>query len=115
MFKVHMKAGDRYGKWSIVEEIEPVRYTGATIRHFRCQCDCGFETEIAMTNLRGGASSKCRACVSNGIRDRKTAQAIYDAVKAGGTHREVAIAFDITKDVVGNIYRGRTWKGIDRW
>lgn len=69
--KREINTGDQFNKWTVIEEVEGKDYAcrnkgGAgnrlTIRHFNCQCQCGSEQVIAMTNLTSGASKGCRSC-----------------------------------------------------
>lgn len=51
-----MKAGDRYGSWTVL-----VPYPVPGPRAF-CRCDCGTELLVARPNLISGASSRCSRC-----------------------------------------------------
>lgn len=58
--KIEIKTGDKYGRWSIVKEVETLykRY-GTKQRQFRCICECGNEKVLQMFHLRTGTSRSC--------------------------------------------------------
>ena len=49
MKTVVIKPGDRYGRLSVIKEVEP---TETGVRRFLCQCDCGNKTIVRMCHLR---------------------------------------------------------------
>ena len=48
-YSVIINSGDRYGKLTIIKEVEP---TETRVRRFLCKCDCGNETIVRMCHLR---------------------------------------------------------------
>jgi hypothetical protein len=56
--KIEVKTGDKYGKLSIVNEVEKQ----GIHRRFLCVCDCGNEVEIILNNLRRNITTSC-GCV----------------------------------------------------
>ena len=56
MGRIVVRSGDRYGRLSIVREVEsPVKNR----RYFLCKCDCGNEATIRLDNLRSGDVISC--------------------------------------------------------
>lgn len=55
--------GDKVQQWTILSSYEKQTATRVYIYH-SCKCSCGNIREIRATNLRAGASSKCKSCVS---------------------------------------------------
>lgn len=57
----HVEAGDRYGRLTVIEEVEPRIYAARRRRRrrFKCQCECGETTIVDMPNLRNGHTSSC--------------------------------------------------------
>lgn len=40
--RLEIKAGDKFGKWTVLEEAEPViSSNGYPIRRLKCRCECG--------------------------------------------------------------------------
>lgn len=58
--------GDRYGKLTIIKEVEP-RFTasGRKVRQFLCQCDCGNTTIAGLNTLREDKKTAC-GCTRGG-------------------------------------------------
>ena len=57
---VSVEKGDKYGRLTIIEEVEPyIQRNGASNRQFRCSCDCGNEKITLMSSLR---NNKCISC-----------------------------------------------------
>ena len=52
---IQVKQGDRYGRLSIVQEVE--RRNGR--RYFLCHCDCGNERIIPLGTMRQGKATSC--------------------------------------------------------
>ena len=53
--KIEIKIGDKYGRLSIVKEIEQIGYP----RKFLCLCDCGNQIETRLTHLRSNHTKSC--------------------------------------------------------
>lgn len=52
--------GQSYGNWTVLKRVQmrPAKY--------ECVCDCGTISQIPLTNLTRGYSSKCRICQAKG-------------------------------------------------
>ena len=57
--KLEIKQGDKFGKWTIIEEIAPKIISNKPRRMFRCQCECGNIGEVQLSCLRNGHSTSC--------------------------------------------------------
>lgn len=58
--KLEIKAGDTFGKWTVLEEAEPKAYPdGRKYRMFRCVCECGCIGIVRGTKLNCGRSKSC--------------------------------------------------------
>lgn len=57
--KIKIKQGDKFDKWTIIEEIVPKIISGNPRRMFRCQCECGNIGEVQLACLRNGHSTSC--------------------------------------------------------
>jgi hypothetical protein len=55
-----VQSGDRYGKLTIIKEVNPhIQPNGRRNRQFKCSCDCGNQTTVLLTNLRMGETKSC--------------------------------------------------------
>ena len=58
--KIEIKNGDRYGRLTIIEEVEPkILPSGQKMRRVKCKCDCGKTTVVDLNSLRMGRTSSC--------------------------------------------------------
>lgn len=58
--RIQVKAGDRYGRLTVIKEVEPSRDAGGNLRRrVLCRCDCGRSAVPTLTNLRHGNVSSC--------------------------------------------------------
>ena len=51
--RIEVKTGERYGKLTIVKEVEGYR------RKFQVKCDCGNTTNVILNSLRNGKTTSC--------------------------------------------------------
>lgn len=51
--------GMRFGKWSVLEEAEPIISNGKKGRAYLCKCDCGTTKILQAKSLTGGQSLSC--------------------------------------------------------
>ena len=52
--KLEINQGDKFGKWTIIEEIAPKIISNKPRRMFRCKCECGNIGEVQLVCLRNG-------------------------------------------------------------
>lgn len=57
--KIQVNPGDRYERLTIIEEVEPVWYSGKPCRRFLCGCECGKKVVVKFASLRAGATKSC--------------------------------------------------------
>lgn len=55
MNKLVIKAGDKYGRLTIIREVE----SSGQYRAFYCKCDCGNNTTTLLSSLRTGKTASC--------------------------------------------------------
>lgn len=68
--KIEIKSGDRYGKLTIIKEIEPyVSSTNKKSRKFECLCDCGNKTEVILHLLRSNHTKSC-GCIRKNVEQK---------------------------------------------
>lgn len=78
-----VNAGDRFGRWSVIQEVEMV---GRYVRRFRCKCDCGTETIVRMSKLRYGESQSCgclarEMCTTHGLSSDRIYYVWFDMMR----------------------------------
>lgn len=60
MKKLEIKAGDRYGRLTIIREVERhIRPTGISIRTFELECDCGKKINLPLGHIVSGHTISC--------------------------------------------------------
>ena len=72
MKRVEVKEGERYGRLTIIREVEPAGSIHKRVRRFLCRCDCGNETICRLPNLKSGTTKSCgcyRKFVSSNRKD----------------------------------------------
>ena len=58
--KLEFKAGDKFGKWTVLEEVEPqISPCGAKTRMFKCRCECGTVRNVSGSSLNTEHSVSC--------------------------------------------------------
>jgi hypothetical protein len=58
--KIDVKIGDKYGKLTIIEEVEPhIWPCGNTDRQFRCDCECGNQKIVNLMYMRRNQTTSC--------------------------------------------------------
>ena len=57
--RIEIKEGERYGRLTIIREVEPKREPHKVIRRFLCKCDCGKEVVCRLGNIRYGTTRSC--------------------------------------------------------
>ena len=58
--RLEIKAGDEFGKWTVLEEAEPViKSNGYPERRFKCRCECGTVRNVSGSRLNTEHSSSC--------------------------------------------------------
>lgn len=58
--RVEVKAGDIYGRLTIIREVEPRPYAiGKFHRRVECRCECGVVKEYLLPRLRNGGTKSC--------------------------------------------------------
>lgn len=60
MKKIEIQQGQKFGRLTIVKEVEPyINTKGKKIRMILCKCDCGNETTIQLSRFTNGITSSC--------------------------------------------------------
>ena len=58
--RLEIKAGDEFGKWTVLEEVEPqISPRGAKTRMFKCRCECGTVRDVSGSSLNTEHSKSC--------------------------------------------------------
>ena len=85
-FKIEVKQGDKYGRLTVVEEVEPRKSPcGATHRMVKCKCDCdGKETIVYLNSLLRGTTKSCGCLQKETVSKRGKKENIYLISKKHG-------------------------------
>ena len=59
MKKTEVKEGDRYGRLTIIKEVEPIKRKRYNERRVLCRCDCGNEKVVSLYPLLNGKIVSC--------------------------------------------------------
>jgi len=63
MRKHYELAGQKFGRWTVIERAESKHYKGdgwwATVSYWQCQCECGTLRAVNQTTLLNGGSQSC--------------------------------------------------------
>ena len=51
--------GQKYGRLTVIREVEPVQGKSRSRKAYECKCDCGTIKVIKMENLRDGSTKSC--------------------------------------------------------
>ena len=63
MSKLNIKEGNKFGKLTIIKEVERIKLpSGQYNRAFLCKCDCGNEKKIRLLHLVRGRIKTCTIC-----------------------------------------------------
>lgn len=69
---VKIEVGERYGKLTIIKEVEPrIKHNGKIERMFLCRCDCGEEIVAPLTLMRQGRKQSC-GCIRFPIKSKSS-------------------------------------------
>jgi hypothetical protein len=50
---------EKFGRLTVIEELEKIRYAKSTARKMRCKCECGNEKDVLLGHLRSGKIKSC--------------------------------------------------------
>lgn len=53
-----IEPGMKIGKWTLIEAAP----TRKKVLFYLCKCQCGFEHEVSVSNLKRGKSLSCKPC-----------------------------------------------------
>lgn len=77
--RLEIKAGDKFGKWTVLEEAEPViSSNGYPIRRLKCRCECGTVRSIDPSLLKNERTLSCGCRRAEWASEHRTTH--------GGTH-----------------------------
>lgn len=66
--------GHRYGRLTVLREIDPQRPYGRLTRYVECRCDCGSTANVAVKSVRAGLIRSC-GCARKPASQRNVARA----------------------------------------
>jgi hypothetical protein len=57
--RIQLNPGDRFNRFTVIDEAEPVILSGKPARQFLCLCDCGRMKTVRIDALRSGRVKSC--------------------------------------------------------
>ena len=102
----------RYGKLTIVKEIEPLY--NKKVRRFICKCDCGNEKIVMLTNLNNDSTKSC-GCLNKELVSNRTKTHGDSGTPEHKTWKNMKRRCDYEKGSRWKHYGGRGIKVCDRW
>jgi len=109
--KLDIKPGTRFGRLTVIEEVEPhICPNGKLIRKFKLKCDCGNITEVMLRNLTSGNTTSCGCYhteinTTHGCRHHPAYQ----------TYRDMLDRCYNTENEEYHLYGGRGIQVCDEW
>ena len=116
--RIEVKAGDKYGRLTVVQEVDAVvsPSNGKKYRRVLFQCECGETAVRRLEAVRSGASASC------GCLQRETSREIGKRTKHGMTNSSTYLSWCMmkqrcynTKDSSYEQYGGRSIAVCSRW
>lgn len=79
--KEQVTKGDRFGRWTVIKEVESLQTSSRKIRRILCKCDCGTEKIVRYDNLVNGISRSC-GCYMREFNSKNRRKFPQDTVKS---------------------------------
>jgi hypothetical protein len=111
MKRIEIKSGDKYGRLTITEEIEPyITPSGVRHRKFNCLCDCGEKKSIVLKSLRNNHTISC-GCFHKEVKTNHGLTGTYEYHIWNSMKQRC----NNPKNISYKDYGGRGIKVCDRW
>lgn len=102
--------GERYGRLTVVKEIEP-KFAGKRrvrrLRIFECKCDCGNTKNVIMNNLRNGTTKSCGCLMIERTKETNT--------RHGMSHKRIYNIWDSMVRRCGKLKNYKNVKVCEEW
>jgi hypothetical protein len=107
---IEIKQGEKYNRWTILKEIEPVNNR----RYFECRCDCGNVKSVRLGLIRNGQSKSCGCLITETQKLLRTTHGRTGTLeyKSWSAMKERC---GNPKNIKWNLYGGRGIIVCDRW
>ena len=69
-YKNNLVMGQKFGKYTILAEVDHRVYERSSERVVLVRCDCGFERNIGYSTLKNGGSTQCRNCFAKSLKGK---------------------------------------------
>ncbi len=111
---IQITAGDRYGRLTVIREIEPKRSGVQVQRCVECRCECGVVKEYRLYTLRNGNTRSCGCLAKEVTGDLMRTHGLSDTAEYGIWRGMIDRCGNAGMDAYRN-YGGRGIKVCDRW
>lgn len=108
------KQGQRYGRWTLIEELTRNNKNGVCVLFWKCLCDCGTISEVASSSLLGGDSQSC-GCLNREILSSRLTKHNMSTSKLYRRWTSMKARCDNPKDAHYHNYGGRGITVCARW
>lgn len=99
--KLNINKGERFGRLTVLEEVEPRVCGKQRQRAFSCRCDCGKETVVKLLNMRQGVTQSC-GCIKRAERPTEPPPAVDGAAWIPLTEGKWALVDEADAPLVAN-------------
>ena len=107
-----IEIGGRFGSWTVLSYAH--RSEKTLLHYFLCRCDCGSESAIVASALRGGLSTRCRRCTDEAQRRPDSARP-STRFSERQIWRSMLYRCENRKSHAWKDYGGRGIRVCDRW
>ncbi len=101
--------GKTFGRWTVLEKAESVRYTRTTVPRWKCHCKCGTIRTVRWAGLRKGTSQSC-GCLH---REKTAEQNRSHGLARTSAYNSALSAFHRCRSKKSSAYRSYGGRGIE--
>lgn len=112
--RIEISVGDKYGRLTVVREVEPKRSAGQVQRSVECRCECGVVKEYRFYSLRNGNTSSCGCLAREVAGSGSKTHGLSDTAEYG-IWQGMLSRCDSSGSQANRNYGGRGIAVCDRW
>lgn len=112
---IEIKQGERYNRWTIIKEVEPIIGKNKNIiRYFECKCDCGKTKKVRLSMMRSGQSKSCGCLITETQKRIRTTHGRYGTLEYK-SWQSMKERCSNPKNNKWDLYGGRGINVCERW